>query len=171
MSKYAFILSLKQKQKRMQLSQTIQHCLQWLFKKYLENPNTTWNIFECNNENNYDDIPDAAKIMADKGFIKNIVLNEGGFFCSITTLGILQVSNELSEVKYKILEGSIEDKKLSLMEILKADAYHFRRVQDYALYLKQIGIIECIFHENDVLAKPTFFGKEWYEANKTRCLN
>lgn len=155
----------------MELTQTIHHCLRWLFKKYLENPNTNWNIFECNDQDHYENVPYAAKIMADKGFIKNVVMNECGFFCSITTLGILQVSNELSEIKYKILEGSIEENKLSVMEILKADPYHFKRIQDYALYLKQIGIIECIFHENDVLAKPTFFGKEWYEANKAKCVN
>lgn len=152
---------------------SVHSSLRWLFEKYLENPNGIWNISNCIEQGNahLEHIHAVGKAMAGKGYVKNIQYLEDGCYCAITTLGIMQVSNELSEVKYKILEASIEEEKISIMEILNVEHYHFKRVQDYALYLKQTGIIECIFNQDDVLARPTFFGKEWYQANKSSCFN
>jgi hypothetical protein len=86
-------------------------------------------------------------------------------------LGICQVSNVFSHVKFQILEASIERNKRSIMEILGIEPGHFKKVHDYATYLKRLGIIECIFHHNDVLAEPTFFGREWYQENKLNFVN
>jgi hypothetical protein len=141
--------------------------LNWLFAKYLENPNAVWNIIECHEAfTTVEKIHEHGIYLVKKGFVKKGECHDEGFNCSITTLGILQVSTVLNDVKYQILEASVENQKTSIVEILQAHPSHFRKVQDYALYLKQLGIIECIFQHNDVLAKPTLFGKEWYYANK-----
>jgi hypothetical protein len=148
--------------------------LGWLFEKYLENPNGTWEINPDTHPNLHaETIPmkELGKYVARKGFIKNHLETRSGFSGTITTLGITQVSNEFSNVKYKILEASIEHKKNSIMEILGIEPGHFRRGHDYATYLKRLGIIECIFRADDIFAEPTSFGREWYELNKIRVAN
>ncbi|MGZ3920109.1 MAG: hypothetical protein ACXVC7_07460 [Bacteroidia bacterium] len=149
--------------------------LTWLFERYQENPNVSWNISECFNSNAAScthNIHTIGKHLVQKGFVKNYtLLEDGGFTCTITTLGIVQVSNILNEVQYKILEATIERDKKSVMEILEVDPEHYTRAQDYTNYLKRTGIIECIFHKDDVLATPTFYGREWYSANKRAFAN
>jgi hypothetical protein len=143
--------------------------LNWLFEKYQENPNGVWDISHCinmNSELEVNQVHHLGKHLATKGYVKHQQEHENGFTCAITTLGIIQVSNVLNEVKYKILHASIEEQKSSVMEILEVDPFHFKKAYDYATYLKRMGIIECIFANNDVFAKPTFYGREWYEANK-----
>lgn len=149
--------------------------LTWLFERYQENPNASWNISECFNSDNTSstlDLHSLGKHLIKKGFVKNYtLLEDGGFTCTITTLGIVQVSNILNEVKYKILEATIDGDKKSVMEILEVEPEHYTRAQDYTNYLKRTGIIECIFHKDDVLATPTFYGREWYNANKRAFAN
>jgi hypothetical protein len=152
----------------------IDNTLNWLFEKYLEDPNGTWDIAQCpENENSSetDRLHHIGRFLANKGYVKNHSFLEQGFTCTITTVGISKVSDGLNEVKYKILSASIEEKKRSIMEILDIKPGHFQRVYDYATYLKRIGIIECIFHAHDVYAEPTYFGREWYEANRPRLVN
>jgi hypothetical protein len=148
--------------------------LNWLFEKYLENPNGTWEVIPATHNGLTTEIAhehEFGKYLARKGFIKHYHETKNGFTCAITMLGINQVSNEFTDVKYKILEASIEHKKTSIMEILGIEPGHFRRGHDYATHLKRLGIIECIFHTDDIFAEPTFFGKEWYELNKIRVAN
>jgi hypothetical protein len=152
---------------------TIDNTLNWLFEKYLEDPAGTWDI-ATSADHAYSDIHtihEVGKYLTKKGFVKNQEFLEEGFLCTITTLGINQVSNALAEVRYKILEASIEKNQKSIMEILEINPQHFKRGLDYATYLKRIGIIECIFHPNDIYAEPTFYGKEWYERNKAGLIN
>jgi len=147
--------------------------LTWLFDRYQENPDANWNISECFTSHTASpDIHTLGRHLVKKGFVKNYtILENGGFTCTITTLGIVQVSNILHEVQYKILEATIEGDKKSVMEILEVDPEHYTRAQDYTNYLKRTGIIECMFHKNDVLATPTFYGREWYNANKRTYAN
>ena len=153
---------------------TVDDALSWLFERYLENPNGSWNIsesMESESGSDLEHIHNLGKFLSEKGFVKNHSFVKEGFTCTITTLGISRVSDGLSEVKYKILEASIEQKKSSIMEILGIQPGHYQRVLDYATYLKRLGIIECIFHQHDVYAEPTYFGREWYEANRPRLVN
>jgi hypothetical protein len=144
--------------------------LSWLFEKYQENPNTSWDISESLDHPQHAGAPNfhaVGNYLVKKGFVRNYQhLENGGFTCSITTLGITQVSNILNDVKYAILEGVIDQDKKSVMEILSVEPAHYKRAHDYTNYLKRAGIIECIFHKDDVLATPTFYGREWYQANK-----
>jgi hypothetical protein len=152
--------------------QTIDITLAWLFEKYLENPNALWDIRQVS-ENGSDirQIHSLGNYLAKKGYVKNHEAFEDGFTCTITTLGMSRVSDGLSEVKYKILHASIEQKKKSIMEILNVSPEHYQKVHDYATYLNRLGIIECIFFSHDVYAEPTYFGREWYEANRLRLIN
>ncbi len=151
---------------------TIDTTLSWLFEKYLENPNAIWNISQAaGSENNIDHLHNLGRFLAKKGYVKNHGFHDDGFTCSITTLGISKVSDGLSEVKLRVLEASIEQKKRSMMEILDVAPDHYQKVHDYASYLKRLGIIECIFFSHDVYAEPTYFGREWYEANRPRLMN
>ncbi|MCW3077884.1 MAG: hypothetical protein JWO32_2493 [Bacteroidetes bacterium] len=149
--------------------------LSWLFEKYQQNPNEIWDISESFNpllQNAPHNIHALGTYLVTKGFVKNpTFLNTGGFTCTITTLGIVQISNVLNDVKYMILEAAIEKEKSSVMEILEVEPEHIKRAHDYTNYLKRAGIIECIFHNNDVLATPTFYGREWYHANKRAFAN
>lgn len=145
--------------------------LRWLFTKYLENPEGQWNILSCMEEGGAAEAQRLGSFLVRKGYVRDHAASDNGFFCTITMLGINQVSDEFSDVKFRILEASIEHKKNSLTEILAAEPGHFKRVKDYATYLKRLGIIECIFHHNDVFAEPTFFGREWYNENKPRFVN
>jgi hypothetical protein len=140
--------------------------LSWLFERYQEDPNTEWDISECTT-NPVSHVHSLGAYLAQKGYVRSYTfLDNGGFTCSITTLGISQISNVLNDVKYTILEAVIEQDKRSVMEILSVDPQHVKRAHDYTNYLKRAGIIECIFHKDDVLATPTFYGREWYHANK-----
>jgi hypothetical protein len=153
---------------------TIDTALAWLFEKYLENPEGKWNVVDNADLAASLDVAQVhtlGRFLVKKGYVKNPEYIDMGFTCTITTLGISRVSDGLSDVKLKILQASIEDKKRSMMEILQVDPGHLRRVYDYAAYLKRMGIIECIFHQNDVYAEPTYFGREWYEANRLRLVN
>lgn len=147
--------------------------LNWLLEKYFEDPNALWDISQSleDIELEPDQIHELGNYLVNKGFVKNPQFLVNGFICSITTLGINQVSNVFMDIKYKILAGSIEGKKRSLMDILGIEPGHVKRVYDYATYLKRLGIIECIFHPNDVFAEPTFYGREWYEENKLKFIN
>src|ERR1041384_1847648 len=139
--------------------------LNWLFEKYLENPNSTWNLAEspCAVQDlDIVQIHNIGRYLVKKGFVKNHEFIDNGFTCTITTLGIGHVSDGLSEVRFKILQASIENKKRSIMEILQVEPGHFQRAFDFATYLKRLGFIECIFHQHDVYAEPTYFGREWY---------
>jgi hypothetical protein len=150
----------------------IDNTLSWLFEKYLEDPSCTWDItHSAGEENDIHAIHELGRFLTSKGYVKNQEFHEAGFFCTITTLGISKVSNTLSEVRYKILEASIENNQRSVMEILDINPGHYKRGLDYATYLKRTGVIECIIRNNDILAEPTFYGKEWYEANKPRLIN
>jgi hypothetical protein len=150
----------------------IDNTLSWLFERYLEDPSAAFDISKSDGaENDIESIHELGRYLTKKGFVKNQEFLENGFLCTITTLGINQVSNTLSEVRYKILEASIENNKRSIMEILEINPGHFKRGLDYANYLKRTGVIECIIRQDDILAEPTFYGKEWYEANKTRLIN
>jgi hypothetical protein len=153
--------------------QRTHNTLSWLFERYLENPNGSWDITRSLHNECIDvqQIHELGQYLAEKGYVKHQEFLEDGFACTITTLGINQVSDEFSHVKFKILEASIERKTRSIMEILGIEPEHFKRVQDYATYLKRLGIIECIFHPNDVYAEPTFYGREWYEQNKLKFIN
>jgi hypothetical protein len=153
--------------------QKIDNTLNWLFEKYMEDPSGSWDISKSaeHSFNDVQSIHQVGKYLTQKGFVKNQEFLEDGFMCTITTLGISKISNALSEVKYKILQASIEENKRSVMEILEINPEHFKRGHDFATYLKRIGIIECIFLQNDIFAEPTFYGKEWYEANKPRLIN
>ena len=144
--------------------------LNWLLAKYLEDPNQASNISNCtqNQCNDLQQIHELGQHLAEKGYVKLHEFTEEGFTCLITMLGINQVSDIFNHVKYQILEGAIERNNRSVMEILGIGPDHFKRVHDYATYLKRLGIIECIFHNNDVHAEPTFYGREWYEQNKPR---
>jgi hypothetical protein len=150
--------------------QTIETTLSWLFEKYLENPNKLWNISEVSGDN-VEHTHHLGRLLANKGYVKNHEAFEDGFTCTITALGISRVSDDLNEVKYRILQASIEQKKRSMMEILEISPDHYQKAFDFANHLKRIGMIECIFHSHDVYAEPTYFGKEWYEANKTKLIN
>lgn len=153
---------------------TVDTTLAWLFEKYLENPNGSWDISGVPSEHETSSIEhlhDLGKYMVKKGLVKNPGYHEGGFTCTITTHGISLVSDGLSDVKYRILQASIEEKKKSMMEMLNAQPSHFQKIKEYASYLKRIGIIECIFFSHDVYAEPTYFGREWYEANRLRLIN
>jgi hypothetical protein len=146
--------------------------LTWLHEKYLEDPNGSWDIARVYEPGaDVEEIHVLGKHLVKKGYVKNHCTLKEGFTCSITPLGINQVSNVFSRVKYLILEASIERNERSIMEILNIEPGHFKRVHDYATYLKRLGIIECIFHPNDVLAEPTFFGREWYQENKLNFVN
>ncbi|MBA3663099.1 MAG: hypothetical protein H0W61_02685 [Bacteroidetes bacterium] len=149
--------------------------LTWLFEKYQENPNASWDISECfNSEISHPShhIHALGNYLVQKGFVRNPThLDTGGFTCSITTHGIVQVSDVLNEVKYLILEAAIEQDRFSVMDILDVDPNHLKRAHDYTNYLKRTGIIECIFHKDDILATPTFYGREWYNANKRTYAN
>jgi hypothetical protein len=152
--------------------QVIDITLAWLFEKYLENPNALWDITEVAEPGtDTKQIHALGSYLAKKGFIRNHEATKTGFTCTITTLGMSRVSDGLSEVKYKILHASIEQKKKSIMEILNVSPEHYQKVHDYATYLKKLGIIECIFFSHDVYAEPTYFGREWYEANRLRLIN
>lgn len=149
--------------------------LTWLFERYQENPSANWDISESFNpkaNQETHNIHALGTYLVQKGFVRNhLFLDNGGFTCSITTHGIIQVSNVLNDVKYMILEAVIEKDKSSIMEILEVDPEHYMRAHDYTSYLKRAGIIECIFHKDDVLATPTFYGREWYHANKRAYAN
>ncbi len=148
--------------------------LSWLFEKYLENPNNSWDISSAHPEESNTGIEylhSLGTYLVKKGLVKNPGYHESGFTCIITTLGISQVSDGLNDVKYRILQASIEEKKKSMMDILQAKPSHFQKIRDYASYLKRLGIIECIFFSHDVYAEPTYFGREWYEANRPRLVN
>jgi hypothetical protein len=152
--------------------QRIDHTLAWLMDKYLEDPNAVWDIsvlFE--NEQDLDGVHDLGRYLVKKGYVKKHEVSEKGFSCAITTLGMSRVSDGLSDVKYRILHASIHEKKRSIMEILNISPEHYQKVYDYASYLKKLGMIECIFFSHDVYAEPTYFGKEWYEANRFRLVN
>jgi hypothetical protein len=152
----------------------VDNALAWLFEKYLENPEETWNLVEHPSYIESEDVQhlhDLGRYLARKGYVKNHEFIDKGFTCTITTLGMGRVSDGLSEVKFKILQASIENNKRSIMEILQVQPSHFRKVLDYAMYLKRLGFIECIFHSHDVYAEPTYFGREWYEANRIRLVN
>lgn len=153
----------------------VNHTLSWLFEKYQENPNAIVDISESFTQNTPKgphDIHSMGKYLIEKGFVKNHrFLNDGGFSCTITTLGIVQVSNVLNDIQYMILEAVIDGKKSSVMEILEVEPEHYKRAHDYTTYLKRAGIIECIFHSHDVLATPTFYGREWYQDNKRAYAN
>lgn len=153
--------------------QTVDTTLTWLFERYLEDPNGTWDIsgVPSTDSRSTDFLHDLGKYMVQKGYVKNPVSHESGFSCTITTLGITRVSDGLNDIKYRILQASIEEKKKSMMEMLDAEPSHFQKIRDYAAYLKRIGIIECIFFSHDVYAEPTYFGREWYEANRLRLVN
>lgn len=143
----------------------INHTLTWLFERYKENPNASWDIANMNDHSQ--NVHELGEYLVRKGFVRNhTVLENGGFSCSITTLGITQVSNVLNDVKYTILEAVIENDQRSVMEILSVQPEHVKLAHDYTNYLKRAGIIECIFHKDDVFATPTFYGREWYQANK-----
>jgi hypothetical protein len=153
---------------------TVDTTLTWLFERYLEDPNGAWDIKDVSfgdEARNIDELHNLGKHLIRKGLVKNPGYHEGGFTCTITTLGISRVSDGLSEVKYRILQASIEEKKKSMMEMLDAEPSHFQKIRDYAAYLKRLGIIECIFFSHDVYAEPTYFGREWYEANRLRLIN
>lgn len=148
--------------------------LNWLLERYLQDPNQMCDIagsFEADNAANIGHVHELGHYLVRKGFVKNHSVSNTGFTCSITTLGINQVSNVFTHVKYKILEASIEQKKRSLVEILGIERAHFRKVHDFATYLKRMGFIECIFHADDVFAEPTFVGREWYQENKIKFAN
>jgi hypothetical protein len=158
----------------MEMEQRIENTLNWLFERYLENPTAAWNIATCNlnfSDNFIQEVYELGRFLTRKGFVKNAEFLEDGFNCTITMLGIKKVSNVLEEIKYKVLEGSIDGNKRSIMEILELEQEQFRIGLDYATYLKRIGIIECIFHRDDVFAEPTFYGKEWYEENRGKAVN
>lgn len=152
---------------------TVDTTLSWLFERYLEDPNESWDIAKVGTDDRptIDQLHNLGKHMVSKGYVKNPCYHESGFTCTITTLGITRVSDGLSEIKYRILQASIEEKKKSMMEMLGAEPSHFQKIRDYAAYLKRIGIIECIFFSHDVYAEPTYFGREWYEANRLRLIN
>jgi hypothetical protein len=148
---------------------TTHETLNWLLERYFENPNSVWDIsrsFDRESGVSETQVHELGLFLASKGYVKNHKVIDEGFVCCITTLGINQVSNIFTQIKYKILHASIEHKKRSISEILGIEAGHFRKVHDYATYLKRLGIIECIFHADDVHAEPTFYGREWYEENK-----
>ena len=146
----------------------VNQTLTYLFEKYLEDPNGTWQVEnkEANRSMN-----ELGKYLARKGYIREFRETQDGFRCAITMLGIDRVSNEFNHVQFRILEASIEHKKLSVMEILGIEPGHFKRGYDYATFLKRRGIIECIFGTHDIIAKPTFFGHEWYQTNKLNFVN
>jgi hypothetical protein len=153
---------------------TTRNTLNWLFEKYHQDPNATWNIAESLDKDStatLRDIHELGGFLVKKGYVKQHMVLTDGFTCSITTLGINQVSDMFSFIKFKILEASIERNKRSVMEILGIEPGHFKKVHDYATYLKRLGIIECIFRHDDVLAEPTFFGREWYNENKFNFAN
>lgn len=149
--------------------------LSWLFEKYQQNPNANWDISEsfcAEGRQSSTNIHELGAYLVKKGFVRNYTfLKDGGFTCCITTHGIVQISNVLNDVKYMILEAAIEQDKSSIREILDVDPEHMMRAHDYTTYLKRAGIIECIFHKDDVLATPTFYGREWYQANKRAYAN
>jgi hypothetical protein len=152
----------------------IDSTLAWLFERYLENPEGIWNLADHPSHTENPDVGhlhNLGRYLVKKGFVKNHEFVDMGFTCAITTLGISRVSDGLDEVKLKILQASIENKTRSMVEILKVEPSHFRKVLDYATYLKRLGFIECIFHSHDVYAEPTYFGREWYEANRIRLVN
>jgi hypothetical protein len=156
----------------MEVNKTL-NTLNWLFERYHDDPNATWNIAYGINEEvtAVEEIHELGNHLVKKGYVKNHETLKDGFSCSITTLGINQVSNVFSHVKFQILEASIKHNKRSIAEILGIEPHHSKKVHDYATYLKRLGIIECIFHKDDVLAEPTFFGREWYEENKLNFIN
>lgn len=151
---------------------TVDTTLTWLFERYIEDPNAAWDISEMpGHDLNAEQLHNLGRLLVRKGYVRQPEFHETGFTCTITTLGITRVSDGLSDVKYRILQASIEEKKKSMMEMLGAEPSHFRKVREYAAYLKRIGIIECIFFSHDVYAEPTYFGREWYEANRMRLVN
>ena len=148
---------------------TTHKALNWLLEKYFEDPNASWDIAHCVRDQEGMDMETVHELgnhLVKKGFVKNPQYLLSGFICTITVLGINQVSTIFTQVKYQVLAASIEDKKRSLMDILGIEPGQFRKVHDYATYLKRLGIIECIFHKDDVFAEPTFYGREWYQQNK-----
>lgn len=142
--------------------------LNYLFEKYLQDPNGTWEI--TNNEA-LEATQELGRYLARKGYIRQHRETLRGFKAAITILGINKVSNEFNKVQFRILEASIEHKKNSVMEILDIAPGHFKRGLDYATHLKRLGIIECIFGTEDIFAEPTFYGREWYQMNKLSFVN
>lgn len=143
--------------------------LEWLLSNYLENPESTSNISECLGDQGISDIRqihELGALLVSKGLVKDHHFSFDGFLCRITTLGISQVENFFSELRFRVLQGSIRDQKKSMVDILSAEPGHFRKVQDFATYLKKTGMIECVFGTTDVLAVPTSSGKTWYEEWK-----
>jgi hypothetical protein len=150
---------------------TTHKTLNWLLERYLQNPNELCDISESLDADEtltVSYVHELGNYLVKKGFVKNHTATRKGFTCSITTLGINQVSNVFIQIKYKILEASIEQRKKSLVEILGIDPTHYRKVHDFATYLKRLGFIECIFHTDDVFAEATFAGREWYHENKLK---
>src|SRR5687767_8522228 len=95
---------------------TVDTALTWLFERYLEDPNGSWDISRVPSSEEaptIDHLHSLGKYMVKKGLVKNPGYHESGFTCTITTLGISRVSDGLSEVKYRILQASIEEKKKS----------------------------------------------------------
>ncbi|MCE3260436.1 MAG: hypothetical protein K0S12_2077 [Bacteroidetes bacterium] len=145
----------------------IHNTLNWLFERYLENPNKNSDITLCNtHETDLEKVHAFGKHLMRKGYVKNGHYTKTGFECSITTLGILQVNTFLEDIKYKLLEAYAEEQKNSAVEILGTTQDHFQRVLDAMAYLKKMGLIESITSDNDVVFKPTLFGAEWYKTNK-----
>jgi hypothetical protein len=148
------------------------HTLNWLLEKYLHDPNQLFDISDSLGTERDGFTTgrshELGNFLVQKGFVKNHRAHENGFLCSITTLGMSQVSNMFTHIKYQILEGAIEQKKRSLKEILGIESAHFRKAKDFGTYLKRLGFIECIFHQDDVYAEPTFAGREWYHENKLK---
>jgi len=145
--------------------------LEWLLSQYLENPEGTFDICEALAEAGISDIRqihELGAVLVSKGFVKGHVFGPAGFSCRITTLGISQVENFFSELRFQVLQGSIRDQKKSLVDILSAKPGHFTKVQDFAKYLKKTGMIECVFFPADVMAVPTSSGKSWYEGRRAQ---
>lgn len=161
--------------KKLKMDVKITHkALNWLLEKYFEDPNALWDISESLRDEEGTDaelVHELGIYLVKKGYVRNPQFLVEGFSCTITVLGINQVSNIFTHVKYQVLAASIEEKKRSLMDILGIEPGHFKKVQDYATYLKRLGIIECIFHSNDVYAEPTFYGREWYNENKLKFIH
>lgn len=154
--------------------QTVDTTLTWLFERFLEDPDGNWDISNspaAQQLSSVAEVHSLGKHLVDKGLVKDGSCHEKGFNCTITTLGITRVSDGLSDIKYRILQASIDEKKKSMMEMLDAQPSHFRKIKEYASYLKRLGMIECIFFAHDVYAEPTYFGREWYEANRFRLVN
>jgi hypothetical protein len=143
--------------------------LSWLFEKYLEDPNSVWDLanYEANECIDLPRMHEIGQYLSEKGFVKHPTFTESGFVSAITVLGISQITNILHDIKFRVLEGIIERQTHSIMEILCIDPAHLKRGFDYATWMKRLGMIECIFHATDVYARPTFYGREWFEQQKS----